>query len=247
MSEEVSTTLALLGTLTALWLLAGALARHFQGLILLTTHSPWAASAGYDLLVLPGVVLHELAHLVLAMLLRVRVVRADLFRFRRPGDARQGEVIVQRVDALRMSIIGAGPLLVGVPVALLLLRWLQLPPLSFTTDAITATLALLGEPWSLVRLYLLWAVANTMFPSAADRAGWWTVGLVAAALVVMGLLTGYRLSLPPTFVAALMVRAAWLTNGLLSVVVLDIALLLLLLVLERLAAQLTGRRLLGSR
>ena len=246
MSEEVSSILVLLGTLAALWLLAGLLARHFQGLILLATHSPWAASAGYDLLVLPGVVLHELAHLVLAMLLRVRVVRADLFRFRRPGDARQGEVIVQRVDALRMSIIGAGPLLVGVPVALLLLRWLQLPPLSFTTDALTAILPLLGEPWSLVRLYLLWAVANTMFPSAADRAGWWTVGLVAAALVVMGLLTGYRPALPPTFVAALMVRAAWLTGGLLPIVALDIILLLLLLALERLAEQLTGRRLIGS-
>ncbi len=245
MSEEASTTLALIGTLAALWLLAGLLARHFQGLILLATHSAWAASAGYDLLVLPGVVLHELAHLALAVLLRVRVVRVDLFRFRRPNDARQGEVIVQRVDALRMSVIGAGPLLVGVPVVLLLLRWLQFPPLAFTTDTFAALRPLLGEPWNLVRLYLLWAVANTMFPSAADRAAWWIVGVAATALVALGLITGFRPALPSTLVAALMARAAWLTNGLLSVVVLDIALLLLLLVLQRLAGHLTGRRLIG--
>jgi hypothetical protein len=237
----------LLGTLAALWLLAGLLARHFQGLILLATHSAWAASAGYDLLVLPGVVLHELAHLLLAVLLRVRVVRADLFRFRRPGDARQGEVIVQRVDALRMSVIGAGPLLVGVPVTLLLLRWLQLPSLSFTTGVLTAIGPLLGEPRNLVRLYLLWAVANTMFPSAADRAAWWTVGLAATALIALGLVTGFRPALPATFVAAMMGHAAWLTGGLLSVVMLDMILLLLLLALERLAEHMTGRRLIGSR
>src|SRR3712207_6449637 len=97
--------LTALATVAALWLLSMMLASNLQGFVLLLTRSPAAASVVYDLLVLPGVVLHEAAHLLAALVLRVRVIQVDLFRFRRPGDLRQGEVLVERVDPLRMSLI----------------------------------------------------------------------------------------------------------------------------------------------
>jgi hypothetical protein len=109
--SEFPPALALLGTLVALWFLADLFARHWQRLILRVTRRHTLASAAYDLLVLPGVILHECAHIVAAVVLRVPVLRADIFRFRRSGDPRQGQVIVARADTLRMSLIGAAPLL----------------------------------------------------------------------------------------------------------------------------------------
>ena len=247
MNAAASTALGLLVTLAALWWLSSAVAGHLQGLLLLLTGNAAVSSAGYDLAVLPGVVLHELAHMLVAVLLRVRVVHADLFRFRRPGDPRQGEVIVERVDPVRMSLVGAGPLLAGLPVVLFLLHWLHVPPLGLTPDVLQALRPLLREPWSLLRLYLLWAIANAMFPSAADRAAWWIVGMVGLLVIAVGALIGYRPALPPRTAALLLAGAARLTSGLLPVVVLDLLLLALIIGLEWLTGRITGRRLIKTR
>jgi hypothetical protein len=232
--------------MAGLWWLSSLVASHFQGLLLLLTRSSTASSAGYDLVVLPGVVLHELAHMLVAVLLGVRVVRADLFRFRRPGDPRQGEVIVERVDPLRMSLVGAGPLLAGLPVVLLLLHWLHVPPLGLTPGTIQALRPLLGEPWSLLRLYLLWAIANAMFPSAADRAAWWVIGIAGLLVAAVGALTGYWPAFPPRTAEILLAGAARLTSGLLPVVALDLLLLALVIGLEWLTGRITGRRLIKT-
>ncbi len=243
MSETLSgTALGLLGTVVALSLLAALLARHLQGLILLLTRSGTTAAAVYDLLVLPGVVLHEVAHVVATVLLRVRVIRVDLFRFRRRGDARQGEVIVERADPLRMSVIGAAPLILGIPVVLFLLRWLAVPPLGLTSDVVVALRPILREPLNLLALYLVWAIANTMFPSAADRAAWWTVGAVLILAGMLVVLSGQRPALPPPALLTLEQAAARLTSGLLPVVALDAVLLAVVLALEWLASRVTGRR-----
>ncbi len=69
--------LALLGTLAGLWLLAGLLAARLQTLVLVVTRSAHSASMAYDLVVFPGVVVHEAAHLLAALVLRVRILRAD--------------------------------------------------------------------------------------------------------------------------------------------------------------------------
>jgi hypothetical protein len=234
--------LALLATLGAIWLLSDRLASYFQGVALLLTRSPRTASMAYDLLAFPGVVVHESAHIVLAWLLRVRVIRADLFRFRRGGDTRQGEVIVQRVDALRMSLIGAAPLLFGVPLVLWLLGRLPVPPIVLSTAVLDLLHFIAGAPGNALGLYLVWAVANTMFPSAADRAAWWVLGVIALAVAVVFLLAGERLAIPLAVQQSLLGYAVRLTNGLLPVLVLDLLLLLLLVCLEWLASRLTGRR-----
>src|SRR4028119_605145 len=100
--------------LAALWGLGVVLAQHTQGLILLLGGSARVAVAACDVLVLPGVVLHELSHMLVAWLLGVRVLRVRLFQFRRLHDPRQGEVVVAHADPLRMSLIGAAPLLGGI-------------------------------------------------------------------------------------------------------------------------------------
>ena len=144
-------TLVWLGlVLAALWLLGRLLERHIQVLVLLLSDRPATAAALYDLLVLPGVVLHELSHAAVAVMLRVPVISVDLFRFRRGRDARQGEVVVARVDPLRMSLIGAAPLLAGTAVLLVLVGAIGPLPPGFA--AIAALPVLLGSARSALLL-----------------------------------------------------------------------------------------------
>ncbi len=231
--------LALLGTLAGLWLLAGSLAARLQVLVLVVTRSPHSASIAYDLVVFPGVVVHEAAHLLAAFVLRVRILRADLFRFRRAGDSRQGEVIVERVDPLRMSLIGAAPLLLGIPLVLWLLSMLPVPPLGLQWDVVPGRVS--REPLHWIGLYLVWAISNTMFPSSSDRAAWWVVGVAASVTVALVMLTGQRLSIPEHLQANVLEAAARLTSGLLPVLVLDLVLLAALIGLQWIASQITGR------
>ncbi len=229
-------------TLGGLWLVSTLLARHLQALALLLTGSAGIASAMYDLLVLPGVVMHELSHILVAFILRVRIVRVDLFRFRRRGDPRQGEVIVQRVDPLRMSLVGAAPLLAGVPVILYLLRWLALPALELSTVDVATLSALVRERPSLPGMYLLWAIATCMFPSAADRAAWWTVGAVLAFAGAILVLSGASASIPSRVPEMLMSILTRLTQGLLPVLLLNLALLAMVVILQWLVSRVSGKR-----
>jgi hypothetical protein len=245
--SDLSAPSQLLMTLGGLWLLATLLARHLQGLVLLVTRRQGIASMTYDLLVFPGVVVHELSHLIVAVLLRVRVLRAELFRFRGINDLRQGEVIVERADPLRMSLIGAAPLLVGVPLVLLLLRGLDLPPIDLSLGALVPLRTVLHEPTRLLGLYVLWAIANAMFPSAADRAAWWIVGLGLALLVGIVVLTGAWSALPLDMHTALFSSAARLNEGLFPILILDLGLLCVVVGLEWAAGRMRGRRVVRRR
>lgn len=228
----------LFGVLAALWLLSVVLAQHIQGVILLLGGSARVAVAVYDVLVLPGVVLHELSHTLMAWILGVRVLQVRLFQFRRLHDGRQGEVIVAHTDPVRMSVIGAAPL-VGSIAVLALLR-----PLLLAFLGGQLSLALLGDvlqtPRALVVLYLVVGVANTMFPSAADRQAWRVVfiGMLLAGALIIGL----HLVMPPAWLNAFTGAAQRLTTLLWPVLVIDLLVLALVLLAEILVGRVRGRR-----
>jgi hypothetical protein len=229
----------LLGVLAALWLLSFVLAQHIQGLILLLGGSARVAVAVYDLLVLPGVVLHELSHMLLALVLGVRVLRVRLFQFRRLDDPRQGEVVVANTDPLRMSMIGAAPLLGGIAV-LALLRPLLLALLDGDQLSPDLVVQLLGTPRALVVLYPVVAIANTMFPSAADRQAWRVVAL--GVLMLSAILLGLRLTLPVAWLQTITTAAERLTAILWPVLLIDLVVLVVVLLLEALIGRMRGRR-----
>lgn len=232
----------LCGVLAGLWLLGVLLSRHIQGLFLLLTGRPNIATMVYDLLVLPGVVLHELSHVLVARLLGLRVLQINLFQFRSHNDPRQGEVIVTKADPLRMSIVGAAPLIGGVAVLLLLLRWLDPPTISLDLAMFGQLWQQLRDPATAIATYLLFAIANTMFPSEADRKAWWVVGAVLLVLGAGLLALGVRPTIPPLWVERLSAQTDQLVSALLSVVVIDVVVLVVILILETLVSRIRGRR-----
>ncbi|HEY0601309.1 MAG TPA: M50 family metallopeptidase [Herpetosiphonaceae bacterium] len=232
----------LLGVLAGLWLLGVLLSRHIQGLILLLTGRANIATMVYDLLVLPGVVLHELSHAAVALLLGLRVLQINLFQFRSSTDPRQGEVIVTKADPLRMSIVGAAPLLCGVAVLVLLLRWLDPPSISLNLAVFSQLWQQLREPTTAIATYFLFAIANTMFPSEADRRAWWVVGAVLLALGLVLLALGIRPTIPPLWVERVAAQSDQLVAALLPVAVIDVVVLVIVLMLETLVSRIRGRR-----
>jgi hypothetical protein len=168
-----------------------------QALFLLTGRVEWALFL-YALLLLPGVVIHEGSHWLTARLLRMRTGRISLWpNLQGNRTLRLGYVETERVDFLRSSLVGIAPLIAGI-VALLVLgqRALHIDALGLALAGGEYDLArqsaaqVLGTPWAALWIYLVFAVSNSMFPSASDRRSWPWVGLVLGVLLVLTLVTG---------------------------------------------------------
>jgi hypothetical protein len=190
-----------------MWLLLGmgpllffqrALHREMQSVFLLLFRRADVATLLFSLLFLPGVLLHELSHWLMALLLGVKVYDFSVLPQAQPGGKLQlGFVVTQKTDWLRESLIGAAPLLAGGAfVAYSGWSRLQLPLLGdqlrlYGPQVAWQTVGLLyaqADFW--IWAYLTLAVSSTMLPSASDRNAWGPVGLIALIGLGLALLLG---------------------------------------------------------
>jgi hypothetical protein len=165
--------------------------RRLQEVCILLVRNVDLATALYSVVLLPGVALHEASHALMAVLLGVRVRRLSLRPERqRGGTIRLGYVEVLRSDTLRSSLIGAAPLFAGLAALLvigLLVFDLEAMQLAVAEASLTALVdALLALPRatdSWLWIYLIFAIANSMMPSASDVRAW---PVIVAGLALMG-------------------------------------------------------------
>lgn len=246
MPADWTTLLWLAVAALALWVLQRQLHSHIQGLVLLLSGSDNAATLAHFLLLLPGVVVHELSHWLAARLLGVRVGAISIGPERRRGRAmRFGSVQIARADPVRESLIGLAPLLSGTAVVLVLARWAfgLLPSSAPDLSGWPARLlACLHAPDAWLWLYLVFAVANTMLPSASDRRPWRTFALyLALVLAVAYALVGIPRMAGPWLAWGLRL-VSYLAYAFSLTAIVDLAALVPLLLLEWAAGRLTGRR-----
>lgn len=185
-------------TLIPFVFLQRALHRALQASFLLITRRVEIALAIFSLLFLPGVLLHEISHFLMAKILWVRTGGFSLIP-RRTEDGRllMGFVETAPTDILRDALIGAAPLLAGSAfVAFAGLFHLRVVMLweAVATLGLEATLAALAavynRPDFWLWFYLIVAVSSTMLPSHADRRTWLPVLLVILLLVGLAVLIG---------------------------------------------------------
>lgn len=189
----------LLAVLAPLVWLERWLHRHLQGLWLLLFRSPDIATVLYAVVMLPGVLLHELSHWLMATVVGARTGRFSVIPEHLPdGTLRLGYVETEQTDVFREALIGAAPLMTGAA-AVLGIGYgpLGLAPAGAALaagDVPGLARILLGVPaapdaW--MWLYLLFTISNSMLPSASDRRAWLPVALVAgvaaAGLIYAGL------------------------------------------------------------
>jgi hypothetical protein len=180
-----------------------------QELSMRWVNDPDVALMLYFVIVLPGVVLHELSHWLMAKLLRVRVSWPKIGPERRGRSRRVslGSVRVANADPVRTSLIGVAPLLGGSAVILLIgnlvlgVDELAAAVAGKGVEGILAGLAqIMRVPDFWLWLYLIFAVSNAMLPSESDMVPVRPVLIFLGAVVVLVvILTG--ISAIPTGVA----------------------------------------------
>src|SRR5581483_4139219 len=121
------------------------LQQHIQGFTFAVTGNPGCAVRALFLLLLPGVLLHELSHWVVANLLGVRTGRISIGLGKMRGKHFSlGSVTVERSDPLRESLIGLAPFISG-----LLAIW-ALMGFGFDLWTTTDPLLILETVWSTI-------------------------------------------------------------------------------------------------
>jgi hypothetical protein len=167
---------SLAGTLLPLLWVKRWITQHLQELSLRWVGDPDVALFIYFVIVLPGVVIHELSHWLMARMLGVRVSRLAIGPVRKGRSQRVslGSVRVSKVDPVRASLIGLAPLL-GATAVILLIGNLVLgvnelaQAMAGGAHQLGARLAILVQvPDFWLWLYLIFSVSNAMLPSESD-------------------------------------------------------------------------------
>lgn len=189
------------------WFLAGviglALLQHrlhheIQSILFLITRRIDVALAIFSILFLPGVLLHEVSHYLVARLLNVRVGKFSIIPQPLPdGRLRLGYVETGKTDFLRDALIGAAPLITGG----LFVAFAGFVHLDFSAlwaqlssgDLSSVSQALIGVvnlPDFWLWFYLVFVVSSTMFPSASDRRAWGPILLATGLFLALLLISG---------------------------------------------------------
>jgi len=135
------------------------------------------------LLLFPGTVIHELAHLFVAEILRVRTGKLTLIpESLEEAEIRTGSVTIAHTDPFRRTLIGLAPVYVGIAVLVGLSSITILPVLVF---------------------YGMFAVSNSMFSSQEDMKGVIPFMITVALFVATGYVAGFRLGLTEELLAGL--------------------------------------------
>jgi len=156
------------------------LQHEIQAIFLLITHQPDISMALFSLLFLPGVLLHETSHFLMARLLGVRTGRFSLIPKKvGTGRLQLGYVETESTDFVRDALIGAAPLLTGCMFIALAgvyrmeinVLWVNLAEVQLSAIGnILKSLAYQPDFW--LWFYLIFTVSSTMMPSASDRRAW---------------------------------------------------------------------------
>jgi len=211
MTELWESLLWLTGFLVPLLWLKRQISARLLHIGWLLFHREQAAVLLYFVIMLPGVLLHELSHFLAASALGVRAGGLSLRPVVRRRGLELGSVRIARTDVVRESLIGLAPLVGGSAAVLLIAGlFLQVPigaPQALIEEPAIAAQYLqsaLRQPNALLWLYLVFAISNAMLPSASDRQPWQPLAIYLGVLTATVLaMHGGLPTVPPGLVTVL--------------------------------------------
>lgn len=179
--------------------------QHIQGLTFAVTGDPGCAIRFLFFLLLPGVVLHEFSHWLVANLLGVRTGKVSVGLGKMRGKHFSlGSVTVERADPVRESLIGAAPFVFGLAAILLIAGYgFGIWPGSDLSlqEMFQRVWSSIGDPLTWLDLYLIFAVSTAMIPSESDREPWGALIAFSGVVVVLSVLFGWAPNIPPDVIA----------------------------------------------
>ncbi len=175
--------------------------QHIQGLTYVVTGDPGCAMQLLFWLLLPGIVLHEGSHWLIANLLGVRTGKVSLGLARSRGKQFSlGSVNVERTDSVRESLIGVAPFIFGLGAILFIAGF----GFDLWPDSGLSVREMLDRVWSTagdwltwLDLYLIFAVSTAMIPSESDREPWGGILAVFGVIGALTILLGWLPQIPP--------------------------------------------------
>jgi hypothetical protein len=208
--------------LIAIWWLSRRQAFYFLSALYHLTRSQQAAVATYAIFFLPGTLVHEFSHWLMAQALGVKTTGFRVLpRLDRKGVIQLGAVDVRGGGLVQHTLIGMAPMLLGG------LLTLVLSYLLVDADALSAAV-LTGQfqgIWTTARgmfahsdafilLYLLFTISGSMFLSASDRAPIQQLAIYVAAIAFLFYLFGLVPAVPESWARTIGEMFAIFASGL---------------------------------
>jgi hypothetical protein len=228
---------------------------HVQGVAFLVTRSPAVAMWVFWVLFLPGTLLHEISHWLTAKLLGVQTTRFSLWpQAKRGGELQMGAVQVAVPDPFRHSLIGLAPLVFG-SIAVLLIGegWLGLSQVgtALATGDLELIIEAIGDvinaPDVWLWLYLIFAISNTMLPSASDRLAWRAVLIYLSLALLLGIGLGLNPTFSPQVQEIALAVCTYLLSAFTITVAVDIFFIFMIFLVEMVVSRMMGQQVQYSR
>lgn len=207
--------LLLIGELIILYAVSSRLTQALYDLVVRLTRSRTIGITTLTLVLFPGTVIHELAHLFTAEVLGVHTGKLTLIPEGLDTDEiKTGSVMIGHSGPLRRYLIGLAPMIVGL---------VALTALAYFID---------WAQWftwlNLLLVYLLLAVSNAMFSSSEDLKGFVPFALTIIIMVGAAYFAGVRIGLTGTALDVVTRILDGLTKSLGVVLAINLAGLILL-------------------
>lgn len=248
-AQTLTILLLLVLSLSALAWLSRMVSLRVQAVTYYWTGSGDITNVIIFLVLLPGVILHESAHWLMARLVGLRTGKFRVWPSKQGDYIGLGSVSVERGDVWRDSLVGIAPLVFGnLVIALIGWRVFATPALldaladARLTDAVLVFLEGMRTADGLAWAYVVFTVGNSMMPSSSDRESFKPVLLYSMLAAVIYIGVGLPLA-PMTQLLGWVAPAIEIAVGaLLFLIVLDLLILALFWPLERLLRQRVRRR-----
>lgn len=145
-----------------LFFLSRILTRLLSKFIVIVVRSKNVTIWLLSLLFLPGVIIHELSHLIISSILLVKAGEIEFIPKIIGNSVKLGSVQIKKTDFIRKSLIGFAPFVVGMSI-LLLIFYYFLPDIKNLSSVLSLEFV--------ISLYVIFQVSNTMFSSRKDIEG----------------------------------------------------------------------------
>lgn len=155
--------------------------KELSWLIFLITRSRNISNWILAIIFLPGTIIHEFSHAIMAKLLFVRVGHMELIPQLHGESLKLGSVEVGKTDLVRNFLIGIAPFLVGFTILMSVLY------LSFAYQIFGINLV------SLLILFIVFIITNTMFSSKKDMEGAIELVILIAIFSIALYFVGFRI------------------------------------------------------
>ena len=229
--------------LASLWWLSWRIGLLIQEIVYLITGSDDLAMVILFLVYLPGILVHEASHWLVARILGLKTSKFRVWPKYTRNTIGLGSVTVSSGGVVWDSLVGLAPLLIGSALIVLIGEQVfdtQTLAFAWRTGRLLDGLnfvvtGLAQKPDSLLWSYLLFAIANAMMPSASDRAPLKSLGVYFVLIVAVFVLIDQSGRNMLLLLDLLFGPIQLLTGAFFLVTAIDLAVILLLLAARELS------------